>query len=144
MTIMQNSGVKKTPQSLSSKLISASLLHFYSRYCISLTAHVADNLITELVFSISAQLQVTLKSLHVRLQFYHQRKVILGAILLILLVSVSSLPARITAAVHRLGVWSGYVFGFRHPRLIKFISGFTIRKSTSYTITSTPENKLEV
>ena len=73
-------------------------------YCISLTAHVADNLITELVFLVSAQLQVTLKSLHVRLQLYHQRKVILGAILLILLVTVSSFPARITATVHRLGV----------------------------------------
>ena len=78
-----------------------------------LTTHVTDDLVTQFIFPVSAQLEVALESLHVGLQLDGEAEVVLPSILVALLVPVSALPARIAAPSERFGVRSIDIFVFR-------------------------------
>ena len=62
-----------------------------------LTAHVTDDLVTQLVLPVPAQLEVALESLHIRLQLDDEAEVVLTGLLVALLVAVPSLPAGVAA-----------------------------------------------
>ena len=62
-----------------------------------LTAHVTDDLVTQFIFPVSAQLKVALESLHIRLQLDDEAEVVLTGLLVALLVAVPSLPAGVAA-----------------------------------------------
>ena len=62
-----------------------------------LTAHVTDDLVTQFIFPVPAQLEVALESLHIRLQLDDEAEVVLTGLLVALLVAVPSLPAGVAA-----------------------------------------------
>ena len=62
-----------------------------------LTAHVTHDLVTQFIFPVSAQLEVALESLHIRLQLDDEAEVVLTGLLVALLVAVPSLPAGVAA-----------------------------------------------
>ena len=62
-----------------------------------LTTHVTDDLVTQFIFPVSAQLKVALESLHIRLQLDDEAEVVLTGLLVALLVAVPSLPAGVAA-----------------------------------------------
>ena len=104
-------------------------------WCAILTAHVTDNLVTQLVLSIPAQLEVAFQSLHVRLKLDDEAEVVLPSLLVALLVSIPSLPAGITTTIQRFGVRSIDIFVLRVNRLVEVIIGFTIGERTRAGVT---------
>ena len=84
-----------------------------------LTAHVADDLVPQLILPVPAQLEVALESLHVGLQLDGKAEVVLPSILVALLVPVSALPAGVAATTSkRFGVRSIDILVVRADRLV--------------------------
>ena len=106
-----------------------------------LTAHVADDLVPQLILPVPAQLQVALQPLDVRLELDHQSQVVLARVLVILLVAVAApLPAGVASSSHGLGV-GPIDLGVRHAGLVKVVRGLTVGESCGDAVTSIPEVK---
>ena len=100
-----------------------------------LTAHVADDLVAEVVLSVPAELQVTLEPLDVRLQLDGQRERVLARVLFPFLVSITTLPARVTSSANRFRVGTINFVVFSQTRLVKVIISLTVGQSRCRAVT---------
>ena len=101
-----------------------------------LTAHVADDLITEIILPVPTQLQIALEPLHIGLELDGQRERVLARVLVTLLVPVSAFPARVTASTNRFRVGAVDFVVFRQTRLVKVITSLAVGESSCRAVTS--------